>query len=99
MGRRESKRPKLQASLRGERRMKRSSIQLMWAVLCGALALNSQATMVTPGQFSVSASGAATYSIPTQVPPGIAGLEPKLAINYGSQSGSGPRQGGRSRNH
>ena len=45
--------------------------------------------MLTPGQFLVSESGAATYSIPIQVSPGIAGMEPKLSLNYSSQSGNG----------
>jgi hypothetical protein len=41
------------------------------------------------GQFAVNQSGAATYTIPIQVPPGIAGIEPKLSLNYNSQSGNG----------
>ena len=47
------------------------------------------AQMLTPGQFQVSESGAATYTIPIQVSPGIAGMEPKLSLNYSSQSGNG----------
>ncbi|MBL1275019.1 MAG: hypothetical protein COB30_002930 [Ectothiorhodospiraceae bacterium] len=32
----------------------------------------------TTGSFAVSPSGAATYTIPIEVPPGIAGLHPSL---------------------
>jgi hypothetical protein len=48
-----------------------------------------QAAMATPGQFAVSESGAATYSIPLAVPPGTSGLAPKLALSYSSQAGNG----------
>ena len=42
----------------------------------------------TPGSFSVTPNGAASYSIPIQVPPGVAGVEPKLALSYNSQGGN-----------
>ncbi|MFT3848677.1 MAG: IPT/TIG domain-containing protein [Propionivibrio sp.] len=41
------------------------------------------------GQFSVEQSGAAVYTIPLQIVPGVAELEPKIALTYNSQSGNG----------
>src|SRR5882672_11705027 len=43
----------------------------------------------TPGSFRVTESGAAEYRIPIQVPPGIAGMEPALALVYNGQAGNG----------
>ncbi len=43
----------------------------------------------TPGRFSVNANGAATYTIPIQVPPGINGMEPNLALSYNSKQDNG----------
>ena len=62
-----------------------------FAALLSTLALASvvHAQMVTPGQFQVTESGAASHTIPIQVPPGIGGMEPKLSLNYSSQSGNG----------
>lgn len=55
------------------------------SVLFGA----ATAQMNIPGDFAVDQSGAATYSIPIQVPPGVNGLEPKLSLAYSSLGGNG----------
>lgn len=43
----------------------------------------------TVGSFAVTDGGAATYSIPIVVPPGVAGMQPKLSIGYSSDGGNG----------
>lgn len=43
----------------------------------------------TAGEFSVSPSGAATYSVPIAVPPGVAGVAPQVSLSYSSQGGNG----------
>jgi hypothetical protein len=61
-------------------------LALSWC--CPALA---QATVAgsTPASFRVTESGAAEYRIAIRVPPGIAGIEPRLALVYNSQAGNG----------
>jgi RHS repeat-associated protein len=54
-----------------------------------ASAADAPPLMTVPGQFNVSASGAATYSIPIAVPPGTAGMMPTLSLDYSSQAGDG----------
>lgn len=60
-------------------------------VLIGAAGAHAQTTVAgeLAGQFSVSENGAATYQIPIQIPPGVAGVEPKLELAYNSQGGNG----------
>lgn len=43
-----------------------------------------------PARFAVSpANGAMTYSVPIELPPGVAGMQPKIALAYDSAVGSG----------
>lgn len=50
---------------------------------------NSSEVGVTEGQLSISLNGAANYSIPLIIPPGINGIEPQISLNYNSQRGDG----------
>lgn len=50
---------------------------------------NSFEVGATPGVINVTATGAATYKIPIEVPKGVANFEPALSVDYNSQSGNG----------
>ena len=52
--------------------------------------LSEDSTFVgtTKGEFSVN-QGTANYSLKIDVPPGVAGMEPKLSLNYSSGAGNG----------
>lgn len=54
-----------------------------------AMAPNSYPAGHTPGKLDVSRGGAAVYSIPLKLPPGIEGVAPKLGLSYNSQAGDG----------
>jgi hypothetical protein len=45
--------------------------------------------MTLPGQFGVSSTGAATYTVPIVAPPGTSGVVPSLALSYDSGRGNG----------
>ena len=42
-----------------------------------------------PGDITVSNSGAAEYNIPIELPPGTAGVQPELSLNYSSEGDNG----------
>jgi Salmonella virulence plasmid 65kDa B protein len=70
---------------------------------CGAIARYATAALLTAtlsfpvhatgnhtgAQFAVTESGAATLTVPIQVPRGIGGMEPQLSLNYSSGAGNG----------
>jgi len=66
---------------------KAATVALQLALGLVPFAVQSQ--MSTPGNFAVSSRGTATYSVPIRVPPGIAGMEPKLSLDYDSSTGNG----------
>lgn len=65
-----------------------ASLAILAAVGLASVAPVS-AQMRTPVETTVTPFGAASARIPIRVPPGVAGLEPKLSLAYSSQAGSG----------
>ncbi|MCD2424454.1 FG-GAP-like repeat-containing protein [Niabella pedocola] len=67
------------------------SISLLILLVSGAVAqINlSKPVGVLDGKPEVSLDGAATYSVPVEVPKGVAGMQPTLAISYNSRTTDG----------
>ncbi len=66
-------------------------VQLMAIIVISLFSGNTFASDLvgkTQGEFKVT-NGTANYNIPIVVPPGIADMQPKLSINYNSNSGNG----------
>lgn len=64
--------------------------KVVFGLFLSALLLNVSArTVATNGAAGVGPQGAATYSIPIVVPPGIGGIEPKLSLEYSSNGANG----------
>ncbi|WP_438023101.1 RHS repeat-associated core domain-containing protein [Sorangium sp. So ce233] len=55
----------------------------------GAPGVETVAAGATPGTFSVTSTGEATYVMPLVSVPGRAGVEPRLALHYDSGAGEG----------
>ena len=51
-------------------------------------AVDTQLVGATPGELTTSMEGAAQYHIDISVPPGTAGMEPKLSLDYDSSAGN-----------
>lgn len=58
-------------------------------LVCGSVGATSVSVTpgTTDGQVNVGPDGSVGYSIPIRVPPGTAGIEPKLVLAYNSRSG------------
>jgi hypothetical protein len=79
--------------LRPSRELPMRISQACQVALCSCLAMAVSPALpngATTGlQFAVTESGAATLSLPIQVPRGIGGMEPQLSLSYSSGGGNG----------
>ncbi|WP_159084052.1 FG-GAP-like repeat-containing protein [Saccharobesus litoralis] len=66
-----------------------SDVDTFTSVNEGAASVSNDNVAVTAGKFRVNESGAATYSVPIQLPEGTAGVKPSVSLNYSSQGGNG----------
>lgn len=64
---------------------------LLWIILAMQMMVYTYAAGIvgtTKGKFTVE-QGSANYSLKIEVPPGVAGMAPKLSLNYNSNDGNG----------
>jgi RHS repeat-associated protein len=66
------------------------ALTLLVATLCLYGTESFAAVGRTVGQFNVSPTGSAQYSIPIWAPPGPRGMQPQISLIYSSQSSIGP---------
>ena len=64
------------------------SMDIPPAVTVATPHLNNTDAGTLPGELGISNAGAATYGIPIVVPPGSAGLQPSISLDYNSQGGN-----------
>jgi RHS repeat-associated protein len=67
----------------------RARTLLALVLIVGSTTTAEAAAGRTPGAYSVSATGAAQYSIPLWTPPGVRGVQPNLALSYSSRGDNG----------
>ena len=65
-----------------------SFILILSTLFSSSVFASNHEAATTQGSFGVS-GGTASYSIPISIPPGMAGMEPSVSLNYSSQSGDG----------
>ena len=63
-------------------------VSIFFLVLFLTTQLSAAIVGTTKGEFSVN-QGTANYSLNIDVPPGVAGMEPKLSLDYSSNGGNG----------